>query len=165
MSVGVLTVSDRCARGEQDDASGEKIVRWCVAHGFDVAERAVVPDETSAISPKLSAWADGGMDMIVTTGGTGLTVRDVTPEGTTAVIDREVPGISEEIRRQGLEATPHAILSRGVTGTRGRTLIVNLPGSPGGVLDGLAVLDTVVEHAIALLRGGHAPHAPEGGEA
>lgn len=163
MSVGVLTVSDRCARGQQVDVSGEKIVEWCAAHGFTITQRAVVPDETSAISPTLSEWADGGLDLIVTTGGTGLTVRDVTPEGTMAVIDREAPGISEEIRRRGLESTPHSLLSRGVAGTRGQTLIVNLPGSPGGVLDGLAVLDAVVEHAVALLRGGDAPHESAGG--
>lgn len=160
VTVGVLTVSDRCARGEQEDLSGARIIGWCEGRGFTVSERDTVPDESAAIVPVLSMWADGGVDLVITTGGTGLAPRDVTPEATRSVIQREVPGIAEEIRRAGLEATPFAVLSRGVAGVRNGTLIVNLPGSPGGVDDGLKVLAPVVEHAVALARGDDPDHEP-----
>jgi molybdopterin adenylyltransferase len=163
MRVGVLTVSDGCARGERVDESGPLIVEWAEERGHEVSERNTVPDETSSIVPCLVAWADGGStDVILTTGGTGLSSRDVTPEATRSVLERPAPGIAEAIRRTGAGHTPYAILSRGLAGVRGRTLIVNLPGSVGGVRDGLSVLDEVLEHAVEVLSDDASRHQGEG---
>jgi molybdenum cofactor synthesis domain-containing protein len=161
--LGILTVSDAGARGEREDRSGDAIAAWAAERGHEVAVRALVPDDTHRIVPVLLEWCDGGdIDLLLTTGGTGLGPRDVTPEATRAVLEREAPGLAEEIRRRGNAKTVHAMLSRGLAGARGATLVVNLPGSTSGVRDGLETLDRVAEHAVALLRGEDAPHAPGG---
>jgi molybdenum cofactor synthesis domain-containing protein len=160
LRIAILTVSDAGARGERADTSGDAIAAWAQRRGFELVARALVPDETVPIGAQLIAWADGGaIDVVVTTGGTGLTVRDVTPEATRAVLAKEAPGIAEALRYAAYPGFHRAALSRGVAGVRAKTLIVNLPGSPGGVRDGLAVLDDLVEHAVTLIRGVGVDHA------
>lgn len=165
MRVAVLTISDAGARGQRADTSGDAIVRWAEGRGYEIAARALVPDDATEISRKLLAWCDAdAADLLLTTGGTGLAPRDVTPEATRTVLEREAPGIAELLRVSFIKDFPKAALSRGLAGTRHRTLIVNLPGSPGGVKDALSALDPVVEHAVAILRGEATTHG-EAGEA
>ena len=159
LRVAILTVSDAGSRGERADTSGDAIAAWVAERGFTLAARALVPDETTRIATTLAEWADGEVAaLVLTTGGTGLTPRDVTPEATRAVLEREAPGIAEAMRCSVYPRFHRAALSRGVAGVRGRSLIVNLPGSPGGVRDGLAVLDDLVEHAVQLVQGGRTDH-------
>ena len=154
MRVAILTVSDAGSRGEREDRSGPMAAGWAEAHGWPVVEHAVVPDEAAEIAAILARWADEDRaDLILTTGGTGLTARDVTPEATRSILEREAPGIPEAMRAAVRDHFPRTALSRGIAGTRARSLIVNLPGSPGGVRDGLAVLEIIVEHAVELVRG------------
>jgi molybdopterin adenylyltransferase len=159
LRLGILTISDAGSRGERADASGNLIASWAKERGYTLAERALVPDETGRIASVLSEWADRNRaDVILTTGGTGLTARDVTPEATRAILEKEAPGIAEALRMSAYPKFPRAALSRGLAGVRGQTLIVNLPGSTGGVRDGLAVLDDLVEHAVELVRGDQTGH-------
>jgi molybdenum cofactor synthesis domain-containing protein len=150
---GILTISDRSSRGERADASGPALVSLIQAGGLSVVKQALLPDEESAIRASLIAWADSSeMDVILTTGGTGFSPRDVTPEATRAVIQREAPGLAEAMRLASLKITPHAMLSRIVTGIRGKTLIINLPGSPKGAVENLQVVLPVLSHAVQLLH-------------
>ena len=156
----VVTVSDRSSRGARPDTGGPLLAGLLADLGLDVGDVVLVPDEVDAVQDALRTAA-AAYDLVVTTGGTGLSPRDVTPEATAPLLDRRVPGLEEALRARGAPAVPTAVLSRGVVGTLGRTLVVNLPGSTGGVRDGVAVLAPVLEHALAQLAGGgdHGPPA------
>lgn len=151
MRAAVLTVSDGVHHGTREDRSGEALAELLIAEGFEV-ERRVVPDVAAEISTAIVGLAEGN-DLVLTTGGTGFTPRDVTPEATRPVLDREAPGVAEAIRADARTRTPHALLSRGLAGLRGTTLIVNLPGSPGGCRDGFAVLQPALVHGLELAAG------------
>jgi len=159
LRVAILTISDAGSRGERADGSGELIATWAKERGYTIAERALVPDEIGRITALLAEWADfGRADVILTTGGTGLTARDVTPEATRTILDKEAPGIAEALRMSAYPRFPRAALSRGLAGVRAKALIVNLPGSTGGVRDGLTVLNDLVEHAVELVTGAKTGH-------
>ena len=158
---GILTLSDRSSRGERADSSGPALALLIQAEGWSITKQSILPDDESAIREILVNWADSAeLDVILTTGGTGFSPRDVTPEATRAVIEREAPGLSEAMRAASLKITPHAMLSRIVTGIRKKTLIINLPGSPKGAVENLQVILPVLEHAIKLLQ--ESPQAETG---
>ncbi len=156
----VLTVSDKGSRGQRRDTAGPAIVEALSAIGIEVAATAIVADEADQISDRLAIWAlEMGLDLVITTGGTGFAPRDWTPEATRAVIEREVPGIPELLRRKGAETVPTAVLSRGIAGLCGRCLIINLPGSYKAVVENIQFLEPVLLHALQMARGDHTEHA------
>ena len=159
MRVAILTISDAGARGERADGSGDAVATWAAERGYEVTARALVPDDGVEIVRQLLGWCDGdAVDLVLTTGGTGLSPRDNTPEATRAVLEREAEGIAERLRIACIDSFPRAALSRGVAGSRHRTLIVNLPGSTSGVRDALHALVPIVDHAIAIVRGEKSGH-------
>jgi molybdenum cofactor synthesis domain-containing protein len=161
VTAAVITCSNRSAAGERADESGELLASLLAQAGYLVSPRVVVPDEISAIRAAVGAAIEAGAQVVVTTGGTGLAPTDVTPEAVRPLLDREVPGIAEALRLAARDRVPTAVLSRGVAGTIGRTLVVTLPGSPGGVRDGMAVLTPLLGHIVDQLCG--SDHRPGGG--
>ena len=152
-TLGVLTSSDSRSHGNMEDVSGNLIIELMRDHGYNVVQYEIVPDEADVISNVLKKWADiDKLDLIVTTGATSLTVRDIMPEATTAVLDKQIPGIAEAMRIEGMKFTPMAMLSRGVAGIRGSTLILNLPGSPNAVKENLGAVLSVLQHAIEMIQ-------------
>ena len=154
LRVAILTISDSVSQGKYEDRSGPSVAQACLAHQWQVASASVLPDERGHIEERLRGLADSGsFDLILTTGGTGVGPRDVTPEATSAVCDKLIPGLAEEMRRKGLESTPRAVLSRCIAGVRGTTLIVNLPGSPKGAAESLAAIAALLPHASQIVHG------------
>jgi molybdopterin adenylyltransferase len=158
--IGIITISDRSSKAERPDASGPALLDLVSQQGWQVIHTTIIPDDFEKIVATMINWADGGeVDVILTTGGTGFSPRDVTPEATSAVIQRPAPGLAEAMRSASLLVTPHAMLSRAITGIRAHTLIVNLPGSPKGAVENLNVLIPVLPHAVQLLQGDPAAEA------
>jgi molybdenum cofactor synthesis domain-containing protein len=154
MRVAVLTISDSVSRGEREDLSGPALVAFCRGLGWEVTTQLRSPDDPAGIREQLRELADSGrVDLVLTTGGTGIGPRDNTPEATEAVADRLIPGIAEEMRRRGLQKTPTAVLSRALTVSRGKSLIVNLPGSPKGAVESLEAVAQLLPHAVKVLHG------------
>lgn len=154
MNAAILTLSDKGSRGEREDLSGPALRNWLTERGVTVACMALMPDELEQIAALLEDWADRlRPDLILTTGGTGVSPRDLTPEATRRVIERELPGFAERMCMESLKKTPHAIISRAIAGIRGGTLIVNLPGSPKGAVENLAAIWPAIPHAIAKMQG------------
>jgi molybdopterin adenylyltransferase len=153
LRVGIITISDRSSRGEREDVSGPAIRQKIVDQNWETSKMEIIPDDFHSIKGLLSVWADSGeLDVILTTGGTGFSARDVTPEATQAVIERSTPGLTEAMRAASLKITPHAMLSRSFAGIRKRTLIVNFPGSPKAAIENLEVILPVLPHAVQLLH-------------
>lgn len=158
--IGILTVSDRSSRGQRPDASGPALQARILQQGWQIVAQSVLPDEYNQLCDTLREWADrGDIDIILTTGGTGFSPRDVTPEATLAIITRQAPGLAEAMRQASLRLTPHAMLSRSVAGIRGCTLIINLPGSPKAAVENLEVILPVLPHAVQLLQDDPASEA------
>lgn len=153
ITVAIITVSDRSSRGERADTSGPHIRQWAQRYGYSVMSETIVPDEFELIRAKLIEYSDAGIEIIFTTGGTGFSPRDVTPEATLSVIERNAPGFAEAMRQASLQITPYAMLSRAVCGIRKKSIIINLPGSPKAVMENLAVIEKALPHAVSLLRG------------
>ena len=157
--VAILTVSDRASRGEREDASGPALARVALEQGWKVVNREILPDDEERLKAWLMTWSDRGIaDILLVTGGTGFASRDVTPEATRSVVEKMTPGLDEAMRQASLAITPHAMLSRSVSGIRGKTLIINLPGSPKGAVENLQVILPALGHAVKLLRGEDAGH-------
>jgi molybdenum cofactor synthesis domain-containing protein len=158
LKVGILIASDRASAGTYPDKSGPALTKWAVRQGWSVSLSQVVPDDRAGIAGLLAQWCDAGaLDLILTTGGTGVGPRDVTPEATRDILEREVPGLAEHMRREGMTHTPLAALSRAVAGVRGKTIVVNLPGSPTGALESIAAVAALLPHLQAMLQGGGHP--------
>jgi molybdopterin adenylyltransferase len=154
MKAAILTLSDKGSVGERKDESGPALQRWLAERGVETAAAEILPDDRESIAARLAEWADSGrFQLILTTGGTGVSPRDVTPDATLTVVDRVIPGFGEAMRRRSLEKTPHALISRAVAGIRGATLIINLPGSPRGAVENLEAIWGAVPHAVAKICG------------